>query len=414
MGLRAASVRHPHVVMAPALTETNQSQNFKLSSNAHPQPTSPINGLEDSNVYISRESEFKNDSDDKNAFDNLNTLALASELLKDNCCLGEISKASDNIMNSGSLSMGDQEDKMGKNGLESVSTGLKDKSDVDQLLNNLSPVLPSTDSDVGQNVEEIMQVVLSTMEGAGDRISQPNDLASDADNMFALSNTDLTGNLTAFEKELLNDVDMMSIGMEEPLLDRSKETQAKDTINELKQKQAKMERKLDFLLRRVRKMQVRYMGQHVSGEIAGVFEHVHRTLKKLKDNASLQVDSPQESAKKPKAMSYSSTKSLIRKLEMSTSLQASASSRQRHLPRYFGSGSADQNLARVGMAGITVLPSWQGDCKQELQKIVGSLETELNLAQSEVDSEATVSSSGGESADEMQNYNNPHQQPLSM
>jgi KAT8 regulatory NSL complex subunit 1 len=36
------------------------------------------------------------------------------------------------------------------------------------------------------------------------------------------------------------------------------------------------------------------------------------------------------------------------------------------------------------------------------------------VVQHEVDSEATESSSGGESCDEMQNYNNPHQQYLSM
>lgn len=440
MGLRTASVRHPHVaVMAPALTETNQSQSFKLSS-AHPQSTSPINGT---NVYISREGECKNENlnlrqsnakELNNAFDNLNTLALATELLKENNCLGEINKASENnIMNNSSISMGDLEDKMGlqKIPIDSVSAALKDKnsSDVDQLLNNLGSEFQGSDICAATD-DELMQVVLKSMGGSGDRLIQQNDLASEPDNMFALSNTDLTGNLSSFEKEFLNDVDMMSMSMEDQLLDgsQSKETQAKDMIKDLRTRQAKAERKLDFLIRRVRKMQVRHMGQHVSGEIAGVFEHVHRTLKKLKENVSApntttnSLQPPEFSISttenvspaKLKAMSHGSLRSLVRKLEMSSILQANAASRQRHSPKYFGSGSSEPAPFRGSVSGVTNLPPWQTECKAELQKVAGLLHTELSVTQSEIDSEATASSSGGESADEMQNYNNPHQQPLSM
>lgn len=463
MGLRTASVRHPHVaVMAPALTETNQSQSFKLSSNAHPQSRSPINRLQETNVYISLEGECKNDESLStsqgggkelcNVFDNLNTLALASELLKENTCSGE-SKASENslnpansnsIMNNSPLSMGDQEEKMGlqKTVLDSVSTVLKDKnsSDVDQLLNNFGSVLPNSDictaSDIGQNVDDIMQVIKSmSMEGSSDRLTNvASDIGGETDNMFALSNTDLTGNLTSFEKELLNDVDMMSISMEEQLMDgvAAKETQTKDMIAELQKKQARIERKLDFFIRRVRKMQVKHMGQHVSGEVAGVFEYVHRTLRKLKDCVAMPISDVQKptelsyatpptvvnsdftSPGKLKPMSSGSTKSLVKKLEMTSTLQANAASRQRHTARYFGSGSIEQGTFRSGVAGMTTLPPWPAEHKQELQKVIGSMCTELNIAQAEVDSEATASSSGGESADEMQNYNNPHQQPLSM
>lgn len=120
------------------------------------------------------------------------------------------------------------------------------------------------------------------------------------------------------------------------------------------------------------------------------------------------------SSVKLKAMSQGSAKSLVRKLEMTSILQANAASRQRHSARYFGSGSVEPGTFRSGVTGMTTLPPWPADCKQELQKVAGSLYTELSIAQTEVDSEATASSSGGESADEMQNYNNPHQQSLSM
>lgn len=45
-------------------------------------------------------------------------------------------------------------------------------------------------------------------------------------------------------------------------------------------RQAQMQRKYDFLLRRLNKLQARYMGQHVSDEIAGLFKYSQRYWKK--------------------------------------------------------------------------------------------------------------------------------------
>lgn len=248
-----------------------------------------------------------------------------------------------------------------------TSPAARNISDVDQFLSSMS------DGDLGQNVDDLMQAI-------GDR----------------LAHTDV---FTCLEKELLGDVDMISM----------EETQTKDVIGELERNQAKLERKLDFLIRRVRKLQARHMGRHVSGEIAGVFENVHRSLKKLKEN----VANPPPEHLKP--MSAGAAKSLIRKLETSAMLQSSTMSRQRHHSgKYFGSGSVDPMVYRSNMMGVTSVTPWSQEDKQELQKVVGLMHTELSLAQSEVDSEATVSSSGGESADEMQNYNNSLQQSLSM
>lgn len=278
------------------------------------------------------------------AYDNLNTLALASELLKQQ-----------------PDSPAAMDEKMGLQ----KTTPTRSITDVDQFLNSMS------DGELGPNVDDLMQAI-------GDR----------------LVHTDV---FTCLEKELLGDVDMISM----------EETQTKDVIGELERNQAKLERKLDFLIRRVRKLQARHMGRHVSGEIAGVFENVHRSLKKMKDN----VANPHENLK---PMSAGAAKSLIRKLETSSMLQSTTMSRQRHGGKYFGSGSVDPMSYRSNMIGMTSVPPWTMEDKQELKKVVGLVHTELSLAQSEVDSEATVSSSGGESADEMQNYNNPLQQTLSM
>lgn len=84
---------------------------------------------------------------------------------------------------------------------------------VEQLLSNLS------DGELGQNVDDLMRAI----GGQSD--------------VFA-----------CFEKDLLGEVD---INMEE-----AKETQTKDVIAELERNQARLERKLDFLVRRIRKLQV--------------------------------------------------------------------------------------------------------------------------------------------------------------
>lgn len=451
MGLRTASVRRPNaVVMAPALTESTQAQNFKLPPTSR--SASPINNIVEENEYYTNEVTYIKASDINscvlkgkqfnNVFDNLNTLALASELLKTENCLGTINRASDisqvptlesSMMSNCSISMEDQtEDKMGiqKAGLDNVSNLLiKDKSvtsDMDQILNNLSSDLPVSDIpvDIGQNVDDIMQVIKS-IEGGSERTTS--DLGGETDSMFPLTTNDLASNL-----ELFNDVMNISMSMEDDGVASYKETQAKELITDINKRQVKLERRLEFLLRRLRKFQIRDMGQHFSGEVAGVFEHVHRLLKRLKDNSAndsqlqlLDVDQSNSSIseqtndsmqplEKMKPISQNSSKSLVRKLEMSTLFQANVSSRQRHAPRYFGSGSLEANNFRTGSAGMLVFPKWTQESKKELEKVSGLLHSEISLVQQELDSEATASSSGGESCDEMQNYNNPTQQSLSM
>ncbi|EFA12370.1 hypothetical protein TcasGA2_TC002076 [Tribolium castaneum] len=200
-------------------------------------------------------------------------------------------------------------------------------------------------------------------------------------------------------ENLLTDDDVMNMSIDDP----------KETLTELKTKQNRIERRLDFLRRKIRKLQARNMGQHVAGEVAGVYEYVHRSLKRLKDNTHLEEEKPQM-----KPMSSASTKTMLKKLEMAAVLQAKNAARQRHTPKYFGSGSCEPGNHRFPAPGVVNVPTWPMENKLELQKVTGLLQTELNLVQHEVDSEATESSSGGESCDEMQSYNNPHQQYLSI
>ncbi|KAL3280035.1 hypothetical protein HHI36_017542 [Cryptolaemus montrouzieri] len=209
-----------------------------------------------------------------------------------------------------------------------------------------------------------------------------------------------------------------------------KESRSKELIADAQKKQIEVQRRLDFLRRRVLKLQSRIMGQHVSGEVSGVFEHVHRSLKRLKDTAvqenmhSMEITSTPGSSlplpisdanlEKLKPMSYGSAKTLVRKLETSTVIQANSAARQKQVPKYFGSGSVEPTTFRTSVSGLVAIPPWSPEHKLELQKVSGTLKSELRLVQSEVDSEATDSSSGSESCDEFQNYNNQHQQYLSI
>jgi KAT8 regulatory NSL complex subunit 1 len=61
-----------------------------------------------------------------------------------------------------------------------------------------------------------------------------------------------------------------------------------------------------------------------------------------------------------------------------------------------------------------VLPKFSAEDKNELEKVSGQLHTQLKMVENFVDSDATASSSGGESCDEMQPFNNQHQMHVSM
>ncbi|KAF5270979.1 hypothetical protein FQA39_LY08282 [Lamprigera yunnana] len=436
MGLSTASVRHPNVmVMAPALTKATQSPNFKIPPSSP--TTQPLHSRDEHNVYQS----FEGDSCEKttnlgNATDNLNTFTLVSGILKNNPFISDPPADKDSsdilshpceIMNSVPSHMGDQKDKMGlrKAGLDIVSALIKEKttsSDVDQLLNSLESVLPESDvTGDGEIEQEDLMQVIKCIESGADRLEvSTSDMTSETDSMFPLSATDLTNNLS-FENELLNDVDVMNIGIDEQLMETSNAIKENDAINlvaTLKKKHAKLERRLEFILRRLRKLQAKQIGQHISDEIAGVFEQVHRTLKQPKNNVQNQSDYVQSLVTNRQEglepLSEISAKNLVRKLELSATLQANAVSRQKHMTKYFGAGSGESVALRSSLIGAVTVPQWTMEHKLDLQRVSGHLFTETRLMQRAMDSEATLSSSGGESCDEMQQYTSPHQQYLAI
>lgn len=215
-----------------------------------------------------------------------------------------------------------------------------------------------------------------------------------------------------FDQVLFNNVDMTNFD-EEPLSgSTSKESRAKETIEELHKKQLKLERRSEFLLRRLKKLQARSMGQHVSSEVVGLLECIHRTLRRVKET---NIEGNEEIIKEPiTPVSSNTLKNLVKKLEVSSMIQSNVVAKQRSsMLRYFGSGSVEHASVRSAASGTLVVPKLNLDTRKELDRVSGMLQTELKMVEKQVDSDATASSSGGESCDESQSYNNPHQQFLS-
>jgi len=495
------------VVMAPALTEAGQSQNFKLPPSSHSLPASPVgvtlSGLNNISQLLSKGhllckdghnglvtkftgrkklerqlnliakdliKEIQTESGTF-AFSNLTTLAIASAKRSEGLqsaggksgALGSASvKEGGFMMNNCDPSMGDQEDNMGlqksNTSVPSLESGnfLKEKnisSDMDQLFKNFGAAISSGDlggsGDLGQNVEELLQVIKSMESNAtepdvplhGESVGMDPSEGGEPEGMFTISDgTDIASGLSTFERELLNDVDMMNMCVdvnlgENPLVIENKEALTKERIEEARKKQFEMERKCEWLLRRLRKLQARTMGKHVSEEVTGLLEHAHRMLKQsasqkeqttslgsnsgafgvsvLSEETSATKSEVSRKEKKLKGISTYAMANLFRRLDMLSQQQAAVSTRHQSLQRYFGSGSGDHTPASSSN-GPRVLPKFNADVKDELEKVSGQLHTQLKMVENCVDSDATASSSGGESCDEMQSFNNHHQMHISM
>lgn len=260
---------------------------------------------------------------------------------------------------------------------------------------------------------------------------------------------DLAGSLSLF-----NDVDVMNIGLEEVGATNIASSPVKDAaatqelLDAVEAKRSKMTRECDFMMRRLRKIQARMMGRHVSSEIYGVFEYAQQMIKrKERESKSISTMTPiaQLQNDKHKQSAGSSMKTLLKRIDQAASIQQTGSgamastvlgnSGMAHAASdqndpHWQSGTEPSGVHRGTKAfneaqwhttkhnGIqrmaSVVPPFDQVGIQQMKQCTGLLGTELKLVNSALDSDATASSSGGESADEMVSYNNATQQPLSM
>lgn len=431
MGLRTASVRHPHVeVMAPALTETTKIH-FKLASKEHLENACSVEIYESNKYHKHKESYCQiNDSKDIPTVAKVNNESICEK--QTNSGFKELvlqpginHNIVNNIMNSIPSSVCDQENKMGlqKTMLNLPSLNRQKKGrNVEKIFSNFESAMESDDVCAGDTVEQDDNICVFKSMEVGEKLHTSGNELSNDNEMFSITGTDLTNHLSPFEKDLLENVDVMNMELEDQhedidTMSIQKESQAEDLFNEMAKKHAKIERKLAFLRRRAHKLQSRLLGQHISYEISGIYENVYKLIKKPKDLYDLNSSSLvacEGIPEKMKPLSSNSARYLIRKLEMTSALQANSSSHQKVFSKYFGSGSVEVPAIRSHLSGIVNILPWPMDQKNELYRIACQLKTQLSLSQQEVDSEATESSSGGESCDEMHSYNNPHQQYLSV
>lgn len=97
MGLRTASVRRPNAeVMAPALTDATQSQNFNLPTKGPLEIGSPLNRYEKDSYLVKQKQVF---GDFLNPFqlevNNAITLVTGAEQIELSKCLNELNSASE-------------------------------------------------------------------------------------------------------------------------------------------------------------------------------------------------------------------------------------------------------------------------------------------------------------------------------
>lgn len=163
-----------------------------------------------------------------------------------------------------------------------------------------------------------------------------------------------------------------------------------DAIEEkIKGVQVKLERRCSFLQRRLRILQARAIGKKVSEEAAQSFEKCTRGARRDTGGG------------RPVGL-----KTFLKTVETTATLQASAASRTVVGPKYYNPGTSKGDASKSASIGI---PS---GTLTGLEDTAGALRSHLSVVKHELDSDATLSSSGAESNDEAVTYNNPQQQQM--
>ncbi|XP_026318890.1 KAT8 regulatory NSL complex subunit 1 isoform X4 [Hyposmocoma kahamanoa] len=237
-----------------------------------------------------------------------------------------------------------EEDDMG---LQNQPSLVKDSQEMEQILVDLGS------SDLAQ--ADLLQAI-KTLESGGDTLS-----AGDPDAIFPLSGFDLA---------------------------ETADSEGDATEDKIRLLQVRLERRCAFLQRRLRILQARTIGKRISEEAAQTFEKCTRGARK-------------DGGGRPIGL-----KALLKRIETTSALQASAASRPVVGPKYFHAGTSRGDASRSASIGIS------SGTLTGLQDTAGALRSHLSVVKHELDSDATASSSGAESNDEAVIYNNPHQQPM--
>lgn len=112
-------------------------------------------------------------------------------------------------------------------------------------------------------------------------------------------------------------------------------------------------------------------------------------------------------------------KSFLRRIDNISTMQSTVLNKRALAFKYFSkSSTSSNNLNQTSKTesnfSVSAIPKLEDTDVDQVDQTSGLLMSEMRLIENQVDSDATASSTGGESADEMTIYNNHYQQPLSM
>lgn len=194
----------------------------------------------------------------------------------------------------------------------------------------------------------------------------------------------------------------------------SQESRTQEMLAEIKKKREKMNRECDFMMRRLRKIQARYMGRHISEEIGGLFECTQQLIKrKERETKSISTMTPinQLHSDKHKLNSPTSWKMLLKRIEHAATNQHSNSASSKllaansnvdlhannsnvlaatSLSTSTSTSSSSQGIgATVKPSVITCVPQFDQNTIQQLKQCSGLLNAELKLVGKSFDSDAT-------------------------
>lgn len=170
----------------------------------------------------------------------------------------------------------------------------------------------------------------------------------------------------------------------------SRESRTQEMLTEIEMKRENMIRECDFMMRRLRKVQARHMGRHVSEEVGGLFEYTQQLFKrKERETKSISTMTPINQLHSDKHKSSSTPwKQLLRKID-------NAANSQHRTGKVLDNSIADHHANNTSSPTIgatkpiTCVPTFDPNGIQQLKQCAGLLSAELKLVGKSFDSDAT-------------------------
>ena len=161
-----------------------------------------------------------------------------------------------------------------------------------------------------------------------------------------------------------------------------------ELLTESNKRQHQLEKRAAHMMKRIRRLQTRQSSAHVSQQLSGFVDHQHKNLQSIAKAMKVPTSTPEIKtevlqSEDVKSLSTAQLVNLVRKLQSTQAI------------------TLRQRLTNNSSASDTksVLTLNKDHC-DEIQQVSGHLQTNLKHLESAVDSDATESSSGGESCDE--------------